>query len=247
MHIRQLIREILLEDYESWTDDTKKRGTTYYDVQTADMPSKERAKGPRDVKRMWNQHADHKFFDSLTKVHWLSQYLIDLQRKDPVKMIKSIVGASGKDEISTMGYLVNTMVKSGWGEYGVIISGRVTLAANDMDALLTGEHPGNYATARKKWKSSGLPRRASNFSPAMASNYILDSDSFDEYEQDHNELVVDNWKATGFVIPYEINRAHSDLTAGDRQILKAMKTIGLPTYDNKMGQVDLNIILADYQ
>jgi len=246
MHIRQLIREILLEDFESWKE-AMKTGPAYIDIQTSDMPNKDRARQPREVKRTWNQHADHSFFDSLIKVHWLSEYLIGLRLKDPVKMIKSIVGTSGKDEISTMGYLANTMVKSGWGEYGVIISGRVTLAANDMDDLMTGEHPGSYAPARKKWKSSGLPRRPSSFQPYMASNYILDSDSFDEYEQDHNELVVDNWKATGFVVPYEINRAHSDLTARDRQILKAMKTIGLPIYDNKMAPVDLNIVLGDYQ
>jgi len=229
MHIRQLIREILLEDFESWKE-AMKTGPAYIDIQTSDMPNKDRARQPREVKRTWNQHADHSFFDSLIKVHWLSGYLIDYQQKSPVGMIKSIVKATGKDEISTMGYLPGSRLYTSWGTYGVLIKGRTTLAANDMDSLMTGEHPRNYPPARKKWKSSGLPRRPSSFQPYMALNYILDRDSFDELETDHNELVIDNWKAVGFVIPDE---------GRNPRILASMKRSKLPIYDYSMNRVEL--------
>ena len=231
MHIRQFIREILLEDFESWKAATKNAGP-YIDVQTSDMPNKDRARAPRNVKHTWNQHADHSFFDSLIKVHWLSGYLLDYQQKSPVGMIKSIVNATGKDEISTMGYLPGSRLSTMWGRYGAIIQGRTTLAANDMDVLLTGEYPKGYAPARKKWKSSGFPRRPSSFQPYMASTYILDRDSFDELETDYNELVVDNWKVVGFVIP-DSARGRSD----DR-VLTAMKKSKLPIYDYSMNRVE---------
>jgi hypothetical protein len=247
MHIRQLIREILLEDFESWKADATEHAPVYFGIQTSDMPNKERAQKPRDLKRMWNKHADHQFFSSLTKVHWLSAYLLGMQGRSPTKMIKDIVKASGKDELATMGYLPGTKLETSWGEFGVLISGRTTLAANDMDELLTGEHPGSYGPARKKWKSSGIPRRASSFHPDTAGMYILDRDSFQKSGQGVNELVVDNWKAVGFVIPKDINRAHTDLTVQDRRILKVMKDSKLPVYDNTMAPADLDVILADYQ
>lgn len=235
MHIRQFIREVLKEDYESWVTAAQTSGLAYIDIQTADMPNKDRARAPRDVKRMWNQHADHSFFDTLVKVHWLSGYLIDYQQKSPTKMIKSIVKGSGKDEISTMGYLPGSRLYTTWGDYGILIQGRTTLAANDMDSLMTGEHPGNYAPARKKWKSSGLPRRPASFQPYMASQYILDRDSFDELETDHNELVVDNWKAVGFVIPGKGLRQR----LVDKMTEAAMKKFKLPVYDYNMNRVEL--------
>jgi len=231
MHIRQLIREILLEDFESWKE-AMKTGPAYVDIQTSDMPNKDRARQPREVKQAWNQHADHSFFDTLVKVHWLSGYLIDYQQKSGVGMIKSLVKATGKDEISTMGYLPGARLDTSWGRYGVVIQGRTTLAANDMDILQTGEYPKGYAPARKKWKSSGFPRRPSSFQPYMASTYILDRDSFDEFETDHNELVVDNWKAVGFVIPDGARGRHDD------RILAAMKRTKLPIYDYGMNRVE---------
>ena len=232
MHIRQLIREILLEDFESWITATKS-GPAYVDIQTAEMPSKGRARGPRDIKRIWNQHADHQFFDSLIKVHWLSSYNLDMRQMNADRLIKSIINGTGRDEISTMGYLPGARLGSMWGRYGVIIQGRTTLAANDMDVLLTGEHPGNYPSARKKWKSSGFPRRASNFQPYMASNYILDRSSFDTLKTDGNELVVDNWKAVGFVV------SDPDIFAINKNTIMIMKKFKLPIYDNNMNPVEL--------
>jgi len=235
MYIRQFIREILFEDFESWKNDitNQQAELQYYDIQTIDVPSKTHVKVPRLVKQLWTKHADHQFFNSLNKVHWIGSWYATSD-EEIISKLKTVVNASGRDEISTNGYLPGEKFSSSWGEYGALIQGRTTLASNDMDDLLTGFYPrgGASASATKKWKSSGFPRRASNFNRSLALGYILDRNSFDEMEQTHNELVVDNWKVLGFVINPKRNK--------NSQVLKFMKNTSLPVYDKYMNPVELS-------
>jgi len=48
-----------------------------------------------------------------------------------------------------------------------------------------------------------------------------------------NELVVDNWKAIGFIIP------DPEMMDIDKNVIAAMKKFKLPIYDNDMNRVKL--------
>ena len=203
--IRKLVRSMLLEDLAGFKERTK--GIAYAsptDDPTFDnpmqrhLPYKSQA---RDVKRAWAAEADHEFMKSIIKVHWLSGLEWD-------KKLNRLLALGGNNEISTMGYLPDSdNVTSMWGKLGVIVRGRVTLAANDMNAVMSGYGKDIPAEITAKYKSSGVPRRATEFS-ANASAwsgpksdlYILDRGSFKPERSRHNEFIVDNWRPIGLVI-----------------------------------------------
>jgi len=207
--LRQLIRESLLAEnlagFVSKTQGKDYRSTVYDPTFEKEPSDTERSPKSlaRSIKTSWKEEADHAFMDSLVKVHWFK--LTDDWHKNFV----NFMGMSRKNEISTMGYLPgdsDTRLRSMWGECGVIVKGRTTLAANSMNAMLTGYSADSNDGVRKKYSSSGLPKRSTFFASKKAdqydyssSDYILDRESFDASMQDTNELIVDNWKPVGFV------------------------------------------------
>jgi hypothetical protein len=122
-----------------------------------------------------------------------------------------------------------------------MVQGRTTLAANDMNAISSGYYREiDQSEIEKYSKTSGLPRRASNFSPANAKGFILDAESFGSKNLG-NELIVDNWRPTGLVAPiWFINDLKKSVPAlGKREreqsyenLVKLFVTSGLPVYTN---------------
>jgi hypothetical protein len=199
--VRNLIREMLNEDLAKFKEKTKEfdymhtlDDPTFDDPYYKDRPYKTQAKY---IKRAWAAEADHGFMKSLTKVHWLSGWNIGWALNDFLSLPRN-------NEIATMGYLPGEgRVTSSWGKAGVIVQGRVTLAANDMEAITSGYFKDVPQDVISKYKSSGTPRRALKFNDLTSGEYILDRESFKPDMSRHNELIVDNWKPVGIVIAYE--------------------------------------------
>jgi len=192
--LRQIIRDILAEDLASFVNRTTGAGefkAAMNDPTFEEFPAEK--KKARNAKRIWAEEADHSFFDSLVKVHWF--------QFSPLASLNWILTSGGRDEISTVLYLPdNDLITSGWGNVGVVVDGRVTIAANSMDSLLSGyKAKGSVAG---KYSSSGIPKRPTRMTRKETANYILDRDSFKESSQGRNEGIVDNWKPIALVLPH---------------------------------------------
>lgn len=201
--IRHLIREILKEDLAGFVDKTKDisyRGFVQDPTFDLDWNKKNKASA-RSVKQIWAEEADHKFMERVIKIHWLKK--AGLQEK-----LQNFLSMSGRNEISTMGYLPDAETfMSNWGPIGVVVQGRTTLAANRMSTLLSGYGERLAPEITGKYASSGVPRRATFFAgtsaaPAssLADEYILDRASFDAAGQGGNEFIVANWTPVGVAL-----------------------------------------------
>ena len=71
--LRRIIREELLDEtlqgFRDRTSNIEYSGNFYDPTFEADPTSKKLA---RDVKRAWNEEADHSFMDSIIKIHWFA-------------------------------------------------------------------------------------------------------------------------------------------------------------------------------
>jgi len=249
--LRSLIREtLLLEDMKGFLQRTK--GIDYmsnFDDPTFDepyqkeLPHKEMAK---DVKRAWAAEADHKFMETLIKIHWVGG--LDWEKK-----LDRFLSLGGNNEISTMGYLPNSLdVRSSWGTIGIVVQGRTTLATNDMNTVTSGYLGQLSPEIHKKYASSGTPKRPTMFRGPDAfsggsSKYILDKDSFDQNAIRRNEFIVDNWKPIGLVMGaidaalfLDSVRAavKGTIKASYLDYAKGMLKHDLPMYDRQMKPIN---------
>ena len=193
--IRNLIRSMLNENLAGFRE---KASYQEYGIDIEEDPTfeedREARKKARALKTAWKEEADHRFMDSVTKIHWMKDV-------SPDKMRKFLSGGR-KDEISTMGYLKPPYTNFGWGGVGFQLQGRTTIAHNDMDQLYTGyfSGPGQFSR-RWKYRDSGVPKRPKAYRDAIeGAGYILDEESFRPTGQGYNEFLMDNWKPVGFVL-----------------------------------------------
>jgi hypothetical protein len=220
-HLRQIIREALLEDLAGFMDRTKDIDYMHtMDDPTFDDPYYKDS--PYKTLSGWN-------------VGWALNDLLSLSRNN---------------EIATMGYLPGEgRVTSSWGKAGVIVQGRVTLAANDMEAITSGYFKEVPDEVISKYKSSGIPRRALTFNNLKSGEYILDRASFNPEMSRHNEFIVDNWKPVGVVIAYERQEFLDAIRKAPRpkegnppgpllEYTRAVLQPELPIYDEDMKLVD---------
>lgn len=219
--LERYIKEILAEDLESFLQDTK---GIYYTEYSDDAAVKS---GGKDVKKIWAKNVDRSFIQSLVKVHWINV--------PEISRFQRLLKASGRDEISASGYLPGMKLRSNWSDFGVTIDGHVTLAANNMNAIYSGF---SYEQAKDiKPMGSGMPKRSGSFrgETSQAKQYILDSKSFDSNQVVHNELLVDNWKVTGLVLPIDAKGA---MDSPNKQFFSTMAKIadaaGLKIYNHDM-------------
>ena len=245
--VRRLIREMLLEDLAKFKEKTKDidymhsmSDPTFDDPYYKDRPYKAQAK---DIKRTWTQEADHEFMKSIIKVHWLSGFNVGYALDDLLSLPRN-------NEIATMGYLPGAgRVTSSWGKAGVIVQGRVTLAANDMNAITSGYFKDVPQEVISKYKSSGTPRRSLMFNDLTSGEYVLDRETFKPEMSRHNEFIVDNWKPVGIVITYESQEFLNAVRKAPRprkgdppgpwlEYAGHVMKPGLPIYDEDMKLID---------
>ena len=242
--VRSIVRMTLLEDLKGFQARTKDidymanlSDPTFEDPRQGSLVNKPLA---IDVKRAWAAEADHKFMDSIIKIHWTGG--LDWEKK-----LRNFLKLSGKNEISTSGYLPGSKeFVSSWGTIGVIVKGRTTLASNDMNTVNSGYHGQTPPETLKKYTSSGVPKRPLSFRGPSAwgggsSKYILDRDSFDPYESRRSEFIVDNWKPVGIIVDIIdfLGTVQFPSVSAEPNIRYAevVLELGLPVYDWEMKEI----------
>ena len=204
--LRRIIRELLDETYQSFVDraGNMKLSANFKDPTFEKSPSSK--KTARDLKRIWGEEADHGFMNSIIKIHWISNQRASTHRS-ALQAIKKFLSVSGKNEISTSGYLPDSReFRSSWGGYGIVVKGRTTYAANHMDQIFSGYASKLSDKVVQKYQSSGVPKRPTIFNPfdsfVRGKDYILDAESFDPSAAVYgNEFIVANWKPVAIVMP----------------------------------------------
>ena len=239
--LRQIISDFLTEDLAGFMDKTKDisyRGLVQDPTFDLDWNKKNKA-AARSVKQIWAEEADHEFMERVIKIHWLKR--AGLQEK-----LQGFLNMSGRNEISTMGYLPGSeSFMANWGPIGVVVQGRTTLAANRMSTLMSGYGGSLSPETVAKYAPSGVPRRATFFAgtavrgeTSLAEEYILDRASFDPAGQGGNEVIVGNWTPIGVALAKPVreimfNQAMGDMYTGVKETeiggyIAAAESTGLP-------------------
>lgn len=220
--LREYIRGLLIEDAarrqalakdleasENWPTKTADRHRRHQFDASKALPS------GRVLKKAFHKHADPTFMNSLTTVHWA----------DNPTMIKSMLKASSKDEVSASAYLPGELKNTGtgaYGNYGLEIKGHISLLANNMDAINTGgqrdfagdddSHRTKSSGKNKGVKKTYIPSAYGNDRDAIV---VLDKSDWNPQGADegvsNNEALVDNWKPVAIIISHEENYEEGEL------------------------------------
>lgn len=216
--LRAYVRELLKEDAMGFVHDLAATSGDFGEEGQPFFGGDPGKGGGKAIKRAFNANADHQWLSTLDTIHWGSPYtLIDLADR-------------GKDELSATMTLPSEGITGFGRQTGLWITGRITLAANDMDQLYSGHYvdygPGKRLGGSKEEheqqkKSSGINKRPTvskdysrygklkrgdEYHEKMARDipYILDQSTWDEDVPGTNEALVDNWKAVGIIPEWEI-------------------------------------------
>lgn len=222
--LREYIRELLKEDPLGFVNDLAGSGMFQKNVIGGSIGKE----AGREIKRAFNNNADHQWLSTLDTVHWTPDVYI--------WSVDGLGPTSGKDELSATMTLPGKPLKpavDGWN--GLWIKGRITLAANDQDAIYSGFYgdygrvggaarsvpPGAEEEVAHRDKSSGRNKRPSVSKDYSAYSeltkmwpqgaemraqkgvpYILDQSTWDPSKNQSgvNEALVDNWRAVGIVV-----------------------------------------------
>ena len=233
--LQRLISEVLQEDYQGFQQQVNDMPPWKHSLYDPTFDSEYRPGGDRKfhksqakkIKRIFAAEADHAFFAGLNKVHWINNSTY------PSRRILRMMSSKGNDEVSTAAYRPGEPMVSGWGNVGVLLQGRTTLAANDMNSLVTGYAEDAAIYSKDKYQNSGLPRRPTRAGQRYFKDYILDADSFfgsGSSPDRSNEIVLDNWKILGIIIQHSHKIAASEISK--------IRSTGLPIFDTKMNPFD---------
>jgi hypothetical protein len=264
--IREYIREIIIEarsDFEQGT-----QGINYFsdfnDPLFVSPESRKNIEPAKQVKRAWAVAVDvieddeyvegqpapklskaRLWIQSLHKVTWMAysgdvlthlyKFLNDTDRRGEIACSISVPG----HEMTRTG---------GWSWLGVEVDGWVTLAAEDMNALMTGYFRDVPHWQHNRFTSSGSPRRPTRFNAQLGSKYIVGPEDAPKLIEpiESSEALVANWAPKRIVI--DTAAAARDLRAEEYHsnggvigpFIYAMQyKIKLPIVDTMGNPVDL--------
>jgi len=206
--IKKLYAEsLLLEDMEKRNavynymkkvlDPKHKWGKKRAEAQSVGSPTTGRMQG-RMLKKVFAQLADRSFIDSLVTIHW---------GRDWASIEHALKTVSSKDELSCAAYLPQDVQPGAFGEVGLLVKGHITLVANSMDRLWSGEGGRTGEDFPQMKKTSGINKgvqrsfQASDFYKEAflvfdKEDWKPDTNPSGRYR---NEALVDNWKALAVV------------------------------------------------
>jgi hypothetical protein len=166
------------------------------------------------AKQLFARYADKNFLNSLVTIHWVKQ---------PEKIAAILKNPSSRnDELScnAVPSIVDIPQNGAFGKYGLVVKGRITFLANDMDDLYSGSYE-DYVGMKDQipyvlrdgqrrskeeiaWLRNYMSKRAqtSGVNKVMRSglnSVVLDANDF-KYDR-FNEALVDHWKPLAVVLP----------------------------------------------
>jgi len=209
----------------------------------------------REVKKFWNENADHQFWQNpknVIAIHDLSYYAElsggedvdfaeDVSQEHDLK-IESFLkkyppGARQKDEMSAYGFTsINQFLERNMNQnnisLAIVLNPRRVTYASSVDAY--SESRGGASPADlERHKSSGLPKRPSVGRRFHGKSALFDKDDVKKAGK-IGELIVDNWSYDTLII----NSQYSEYFSQDRikQIIELAKDHGLKVIDGQLGE-----------
>ena len=273
--LRQIIREIILEgraDFEQATQDIE-YAADFEDPLFHRPKMRKYIEPARKVKQAWAMAVDkiepdeyvegekpaklsraRQWIQSLHKVTWMP-YRGDVL----ANLIKFLDDTDRRGEIACALTVPGRPMEmiAGWSWLGVEVDGWVTLAAENMNALLTGYIGQVPRYQHYRYEHSGVPRRPTVFNPELGSKYIFGPEDevkllAPEDREGDSEALVANWTPKRIVIDYDTATGY--LLDGEYQnpgstigpFLDLMKhKIKLPIVDRIGMPIDLKKMEAD--
>lgn len=205
-----LYEQKLIEDLEGFLKDTDEEDlyATSQELGLYDKFPKERRTTGRRIKQLWAKHADHEFFKQAVYGHTAG---FD-------KMAQLVSSPKSNAEISArIGNNIDDVFPplDDAGYVVALVSGRTTLASNNMDCIYSGPYleqtPEAWSTNRK---CSGFSKYPGRFTRIDAASYILSADDLVSSEKvktagrihdirggmssiGNSEALLDNWHIKG--------------------------------------------------
>ena len=156
----------------------------------------------RPIKQLFHKHANHTWLATLPTVHFttLEQLIPMLQNSN-----------SSRDELSANAFLPGQISTSSWTEMspiGLVIKGRITLLANDMDKVHSDSGARYTQADQKRTKMSGANKGVRQIYAPGAYEYrkllVFDEKDWNpkmyKWGGTNNEALVDNWEAVAIII-----------------------------------------------
>lgn len=245
--VRQIIREVLLEDLQSFIDAATKANLNYNaspgDPLLVHPRNKDAKRQARMLKDLWRQHSNQESFKDITFVHWFS---------NAVESIPEFIHASGKDEISTSMSPPDEPIEfTHWGVIGVQLKGWVTFAGNNMNQVMTGYMEKAKAKDRVKYAGRGIPKRPIESTPRSWDSFALEVDDLHFDTDGVNEAILDNWRPVAWVISDSIwDIFKSRRRRSEREelltMIEAIRDSGLPVTNTDREQVGIEALERAY-
>jgi hypothetical protein len=237
LRLRKMIREVLLEDLQGFLDDTKdiSYNTSGHDIYFTgqDKPLKGLA---RAVKQAWAKNADQEGLQRVVDlVHWFG---------NPVKDGPRFLEMGRNNEISAIMHPKDEELVISWGTVGMLVSGWITLAANNMNDLITGYGGRTRDKDVAAYASSGLRKRPGHFYSRFAKSYVLGPEDLGDY--DANEAVVANWTPIAWVLQdVFIDSLGTTYRRSERErLLDMFRDSGLPMIRSDGSQISIEDLEA---
>ena len=180
-------RNYLNEDKESFIKTSEEEGLESFFDRTGGPEGIEASRPHgRKLKDVFRRTADYNFLNKIQTIHWGSPQMIMELLESPSGEVSCTMSLPGEDPVPYGAG--NTKHK-----FGLLLKGRITLAANSEDYVYSG-HFIDY----KKDKISryqGISFSADELEDDVSEifPYVLDEETWAPQDGENNEALVDNW------------------------------------------------------
>jgi len=153
------------------------------------------------IKKLFHQHADHAFMDTLVTVHY----------RDLANLPRFKAEVTSRDELSCVAYKSGETFKFGHplgqAGVGIAVKGRITLLTNNSRMMVSGRGEMYTNQRPERTKSSGANKGVAvvpSIYDIVSANsaYVLDSEDWNPSTSNvrENEALVDNWRIYAYVV-----------------------------------------------
>ena len=198
---RQAFADDLSAKIGPWDPEGKHKPLTKVHGTRGDELYKALAKQGRPIKQSFAKHADHQWLANLVTVHYVMS---------PKEMNNLLLHASHRDELSCIATLPGQWKRGVRAEAGLVVKGRITLLANDMDDANTGAGAAYRVADPDRTKMSGANKGVGSlYNPKEYAQgkaiFAFDKEDWQPRQLpfglgQYNEALVDNWEPVGLIL-----------------------------------------------